>query len=344
MDQARELISFTKHLYYLTRMGAPLSESFRKIRNNIAGGDLREAVISMADKMDEGRTLSSAMSEYSKLFPPDYVKMIEAAESCETLPQVLGELSSYLESVEKARRALQSAALYPGLILNFMFIFIGLVWYFASDSIFTQYVIFIKEIGGNLSPLTWFFIGAAKVIFNPVFMIIWLVLVLAVDISLFTKLPIGTNFILKTPVLSELFKKAYYSRISRALGFMLKQGVSLDAALPLVEKTADSNIVQETLRRMGERVRQGKTLADSMKEEPLFNETFVFMVRHGEEKEELPGSLLEIADFYDDDIKGTYDSFIKMAEPVFLASTGLIVGFLAVTIFMPFYQITGAIN
>ncbi len=344
MDQARELISFTKHLYYLTRMGAPLSESFRKIRNNIAGGDLREAVISMADKMDEGKPLSSAMSEYSRLFPPDYVRMIEAAEACDTLPQVLGELSSHLEAVEKARRTMQGAALYPGLIVNFAFIFIGIVWLFASDSIFNQYVVFINELGRNLSPLTWFFIGAAKVIFNPVFMLFWLVIVVIADICLFTRMPVGANIYLKTPLLKDLFKKAYYSRISRALGFMLKQGVPLDTALPLVEKTAESTMVQETLRRVAERVRQGKTLAESMKDEPLFNETFIFMVKHGEDKEELPGNLLEIADFYDDDLKGFFAGFARMAEPIFLATTGLIVGFLAVSIFMPFYQITGVIN
>jgi type IV pilus assembly protein PilC len=344
MDQARELISFTKHLYYLTRMGAPLAESFRRIKNNVAGGELREAVISMADKLDEGRSLSTAMSEYSRLFPPDYVKMIEAAEECDSLPQVLGELSSYLESVEKARRALQSAALYPGLVLNFALIFIATVWFFASGPIFSQYVTFANDLGRNMSPLTWFFIGAAKIIFNPAFLIFWLAVVVIIDICLFTRMPIGANIFLKTPILQDMFKKAYYSRISRALGFMLKQGVSLDTALPLVEKTAESAVVRDTLRRMSEKIRQGKTLAESMAGEPLFNETFVFMVKHGEEKEELPGSLLEIADFYDEDLKGFYANFARMAEPAFIATTGLIVGFMAVAIFMPFYQITGVIN
>ena len=71
MDRKRELISFTKNLYYLTKMGANLTESFRRIKENISHKELKYAVEDIEEKMEHGDSLSKAMKFHPKVFPPD---------------------------------------------------------------------------------------------------------------------------------------------------------------------------------------------------------------------------------------------------------------------------------
>lgn len=344
MDRAGELISFTKHLFYLTRMGAPLGESLAGMKNDISDRFLKESVAEMGEEVEKGSSLAEAMSGKSRIFPPEYISMIEVAENTRTLPEVLGELASYLEAVEKSRRNIKNAALYPGLVLNFVLLFIMTVWHFSSGALYKTYVGFFLDMGKSISPLTWFFISAGKVIFSPIFIIIFLVFVMAVDIILFTRSGIGTDLLVKLPGFGDIFKKAYTARISRTLGFMLGRGIPLDQAVNQVALTTDSSMIRDILKRVEERVKKGRPLSSAMQGEKLFENTFCFMVKTGEDTEDLPRALFDAADYYEEDLECFYSSFFKFVEPAFLVTVGLLIGFMTTAIFLPFYNMTGAIN
>lgn len=344
MDRARELISFTKHLYYLTKMGAPLTETLEKIKGNISDRRFRKAVEDVEEQMEAGETLSGAMAFHPRQFPADYVKMIEAAEESETLTGVLEKVASYLEAVEVARKNIQTAAFYPGLILNFSFLFVIAVYYFCSNALFTQYSDFIMELGKRVSPVTLFFIGAAKFIFSPVFIVILAVVVLTVDLLIFTRASMLDSFLLKLPFVSDIFRKSYTSRISRTMGFMMKQGLTAQEALNIASKTAESTAVKGVLGNISEYVKQGDKLSSAMKKTDFFSNTFIFMIQNGERNENLPDALIEAAEFIEDDLEGIYKRTLRFIEPVFIAMVGCVVGFMTVCIFLPFYNLTGAIN
>ena len=270
--------------------------------------------------------------------------MIEAAEKTETLPGVLYELSSYLEAVESTRKDIRAAAFYPGLVLNFTFIFIFFIYYFVSEVLFREYVNFSEFTGQILPAEAGFFIGVGKIIFSPAFIVIMLLVILYIDIILFTRSTMGTSFFLKLPVIGDMFKKSYIVRISRSLGFMLKQGITLDEALKLVANTGDTPAIKEALMKSSDKISQGKTLRQAIEGITIFDNTFLFMVEEGEKIDNLPQALLDGADYYEDEIKMLYSSMLRLSEPFFLITVGVIVGFLLVTIFMPFYSITGAIK
>jgi len=344
MDRTREVISFTRHLYYFIKMGASLTESVSNLEEKFSDRKLKNALKDLKDKIEKGQTLSKAMEGHGEIFPSDYVKMIEAAEETETLPQVLYELSGYLETVEVTRRNLKLAAYYPGLVINFAFIFIFFIYFFTSDILFNYYVNFIIETGRTISPVAWFFINAGRFVFSPVFMGIMLAGLICVDISLFTRSSLGTGLFLKLPVIKDIFRKSYMARISRALGFMLKQGITPDKALEFVSKTGESGPVKKQLSDAAEKLKSGKTLSEAFRDKDLFDSTFIFMIKQGEKSENLSQALFDAAEYFEDEMKMLYSGMLKFAEPLFILTVGIIVGFLLVCVFLPFYSITGTIS
>ncbi len=343
MDKTRELISFTKNLYYLTKMGANLTEAFDKIRKNISDKALRDSVDGLKMKMDKGSSLSEAMKEESKVFPPDYVKMIEAAEKTDNLPHVLSDLSKYLETVEFTRTQVKSAAFYPCIIINFAFIFLFFIYYVFSDVLFNQYVNFSLTTGQKLDVISILFINIGKILYSPLFLIVMFLVVCFLDSIVFTGSTAGTNIFIKLPFIGEIFRKAYIVRLSRSLGFMLKQGITMDKSLELAAKTSDSSQVKNILMKASEKVSQGKNLGDALEGVKFFDNTFLFMIRHGEKTGTLPAALFDGADYYEDEMKMLYSGLMKFSEPFFIITAGIIVGFFIISVFKPFYSITGAI-
>jgi type II secretory pathway component PulF len=294
--------------------------------------------------MEQGSSLSEAMKEESKLFPPDYVKMIEAAEETDSLPHVLYDLSKYLETVEFTRSQVKSAAFYPCIIINFAFIFVFFIYYVFSDILFNQYVNFSAITGQELDGLSYLFINIGKILYSPAFIAAMFLAVIFLDVIIFSRSTAGTNIFIKLPVIGEIFRKAYIVRLSRALGFMLKQGITLDKSLELAAKTSDSSQVKNILMKASEKVSQGKNLGYALEGVKFFDDTFLFIIKHGEKTGTLPSALFDGADYYEDEMKMLYSGMMKFSEPFFIITAGIIVGFLLISVFKPFYSITGAIH
>ena len=344
MENSRELIAFTRHLYYITKMGAPLLETMEKIKNDIKDSRLKKAVEDMEGKLEEGESFSGAIRSHPDVFPLEYARMIEVAEKTDSLPQVLSDLSVYLESVEKSRKNMRAASLYPGLVLNFSLLFILVINRFVSKEVLYLYVQTADKVGWGISPFVKFFVEAGRFIFSPVFLIAMAVLIVLMDIMLFTRTSLGTNLLLKLPLVRDIFQKAYTVRICRSLGYMLKQGITCDNAVDMLSETIESNSLKKLLKNGVEELRRGTPLSKALGESKFFENTMIFMVKNGEEKEKLPEALFEAADYYEEDLNNFYKGLFHFVEPAFLITVGLVVGFMVVSLLTPFYFITGAIH
>ena len=68
------------------------------------------------------------------------------------------------------------------------------------------------------------------------------------------------------------------------------------------------------------------------------------MVAIGEKTGNLSEMLAYLAAFYEEEVDNISKNLTTILEPVLLVSIGLIVGFLAIAIISPIYQLTGSIG
>ena len=68
------------------------------------------------------------------------------------------------------------------------------------------------------------------------------------------------------------------------------------------------------------------------------------MIDVGERTGKLEESLLYLADFYEDEIDGVTKNLSTILEPVLLIFIGIVVGFIALAIISPIYELTGSIR
>lgn len=85
--------------------------------------------------------------------------------------------------------------------------------------------------------------------------------------------------------------------LTRQLALLLRAGLSLDRALEIVESATASGADREMVRRLLDRIRSGKSLADAMAAQPsIFSRLYLGMVRAGEASATLEASFERLGD------------------------------------------------
>ncbi|MDP4001198.1 MAG: type II secretion system F family protein, partial [bacterium] len=80
------------------------------------------------------------------------------------------------------------------------------------------------------------------------------------------------------------------------------------------------------------------------KKPKLFSSLVVQMMEVGEESGTTETVLTEVADFYESEIDQTMKNLSSILEPILMVVIGLVVGFLAVALITPIYNITQSIG
>lgn len=141
------------------------------------------------------------------------------------------------------------------------------------------------------------------------------------------------------PLRGQRVKASAIAATCVLLADQLEAGVSLLKALRVMEQQTSSNSLKGALSRIAERVADGSTLADAMREhQALFGELEVSMVRAGEEGGFLDDALRRLATVRErqEEIRGRLVS--ALAYPALLTVVGFIVVIGMLTFFVPKFE------
>ncbi|MCC8998445.1 MAG: type II secretion system F family protein, partial [Candidatus Contendobacter sp.] len=133
------------------------------------------------------------------------------------------------------------------------------------------------------------------------------------------------RWFLRLPLFGDLIAKVETARLSRTLGTLLGNGVSLLNALTIVRETLSNRVLAGALGEVAEHVKTGRGLADPLLESGDFPKLAVQMVRVGEETGQLQEMLLQVADTYDAEVQTAVKRMLTLLEPAMILGLGVII-------------------
>jgi len=134
-------------------------------------------------------------------------------------------------------------------------------------------------------------------------------------------------------------KKVAIARFSRNFSTMLGAGVPIMQALGIVGETSGNFVVEKALKKVQESVRQGKSVAGPLAEEPVFPNMVVQMIAVGEDSGSLEIMLDKVGDFYEAEVEATTKALTSLIEPLMIAIIGIVVGGMVVALYLPTFSI-----
>jgi general secretion pathway protein F len=330
-----EVATFTRQLSTLLRSGIPLAEALGALVEQIPNIRFKTPVAEVRSAVNEGSSLADSLAKHPKLFDDLYVSMVRAGEVAGNLDEVLTRLADFLEASGKLKSKVQSAMIYPLVMMVVGAVIMGVLMVKVIPEITTMFTQQGKTLPWNTRLLIWSsdFIGKN---------FLWILIGIAVAIVLFTKWstskegrPVWHRFVLKLPVLGELVRTINVGRFARTLGTMLQSGVPMLRSLDTAKQIMGNVILQQAIEDAKKAVTEGESLAQTLKKSGQFPATMIHMVAVGEKAGQLEQMLERVATTFETEVDTKLGRFTALLEPLMLVIMGGGVAFIVFSILQP---------
>ena len=338
--KAADLTIMTRQLSTMVSSGMTILRSLYVLEAQTENKDLAEVITAVRKDVEAGLPLSDSLERHDEVFTPLFVAMVRAGETGGVLESALLRVADQLEKDDALRRQVKSAMVYPAVVISFAgIVLIALVTFLVPVFVGT-----FKQFGGDLPLITKFTVALSD-IFTHFW---WLMIALGVGSwKLFKKWKTSEKgrgqwdaFRLRTPFkIGDIVQKVSIARWSRTLSSLVSAGVPLMAALEITGKTAGNRVVEDAMTDVVNSVKQGGTIADPLKQAPVFPGMVVQMVAVGEETGALDAMLSKVADFYEDQVDASVKSLTSILEPVMIVFVGGMVGFIVISMYLPLFKV-----
>ncbi len=330
--QGEAITSMTRELATLLRAGLPLDQALHTLEKVSTNQSVKKLVNDIYSRVQGGATLSSAMESQGENFSRLYLNMIRAGEAGGALETVLQRLSDYLERGAEMRSTIISALIYPAILFVIAILSVIVLMIFVVP----QFVPLFEDVGETIPFTTQMVFGTAE-LFRQFW---WLCPILIVGaVWLFQnqlkdpeKRFRWHQFLLRTPMISELIIKIEVSRFSRTLGTLLSNGVPLLTGVSIVSEVINNLAIASIIRDLTGNIEQGGRLADALTKASYFPSLAVQLIHVGEETGELESMLLKIADIYDQETNSSIKRILTLIEPVLILGLGGVIAVIIISI------------
>lgn len=337
-----ELAIFSRQMYSLTKSGIPILRAIGGLAETTTSKRLQVTLRGISEQLERGRTLSSAMHGYPKVFSQLFVSVIHVGENTGKLDEVFLQLSKYLESEQETRKQIKAATRYPSFVIIAVLVAIVILNIFVIP-IFAQ---MFKKLGADLPLMTQVLIASSTFFVQK-----WPYLLAGVLIAVF-----GTRHYLKTeqgayrwdklkvslPLIGNIIERSLLSRFSRSFAMMLRSGVPLTTALNLVADAVDNRFMAKQIIGMRRDIEKGDSLLRASHSSGLFTPLVLQMFGVGEETGQVDEMLTDVADYYEREVDYDIKNLTARIEPILIVIVAIMVLILALGIFTPMWDMANA--
>lgn len=335
-----DLILFTKQFRSLFKAGVPIVRSLQVLQAQTQDRALKEAIGSMLQSINQGFTLTAAMEKHDTIFSPLYCSMIRAGEMSGSVPESLERLIYIIEHESRIKSDIKSALQYP------MIVTIALVaaFFVLLTFVIPQFVEMFSK-GGIVLPMPT---KIAMMLYQ--FLSSYWYLLLGGAIAFFVGLKsylkteqghyVKDTIIIRLPILGPLFLKAAMSRFASIFGILQSSGVPVMTSMKILSDVMGNKAISRELDRVREQIQEGRGIAAPLGAAKYFPPMVVDMVAIGEETGNIEDMLKQVTLHYDDEVSYAVKRLSDLIGPVLIVGLAAVVGFFALAIFLPMWDLT----
>src|SRR4051794_38260482 len=343
--KAAELTVMTRQLATMITAGMTLLRAFYVLEDQLENKKLKDTVGAVREDIESGLAFSDALAKHPKVFSPLYVAMVRAGETGGVLEASLDRISDQLEKDDELRRQVKGAMAYPIVVLTFaMCVLIGLIAFIVP--------VFVKvfaDFGGDLPLITKLTVQMSNVVTGQWYLLIAAAIGGPIAFKKWRTSKMGRpqwdRIRLKFPFkIGVTVQKIALARWSRTFAALYSAGVPIMQAIEITGQTAGNSVIEKAMADVIESVKSGGSIADPLKEAPIFPAMVAQMIAVGEETGNLDAMLSKVADFYEDEVAAAVKALTSILEPVMIILVGGIVGFIVIAMYMPMFKVYDAIK
>jgi len=335
-----EKIMFTNNLSGMLTAGLSLNRALSILEKQSTNSAFEEVLRGLEEDISKGNTLSEGMKKYPKVFGGLFIPMVHAGEESGSLPSTLTEVGSTLKKSYDLNKKIKGALTYPSIIIFAMMVIAVFMMIYVVPTLTKTFA----DMGSELPASTKAIIWISDAVSQHILLFLSSIAGLALGIFLLSKLKIVQRYfdkgILYLPVIGKIVKEVNTARTARTMSSLLLSGVSISNSLAITEEVLQNVHYKELVHNAINSIEKGMVLSASFKENTfLYPVMMGEMIEVGEETGNLSKMLLDIANFYENEVDNKTKDLSTIIEPVLMLLIGAAVGTFAISMIKPMYSV-----
>ncbi len=332
-----DIALFTRRLADLSGAGLPLDRVLRILTEQTESAQLARVAEEALEDVKRGLPVSQALEKFPKLFPPMFTQSLRAGEASGQFSESASRLADLMENEVARRSQIVSAMIYPA-VLTFTAVFVVI---FLLTFVVPRLTVVFEGLGDTLPMSTKILLSTTEFLTGYWIQILVGIVVVIVGLKFYLGTQAGREArdaaILKLPGIGKVAKKAIVSRYARVLGTLVNGGVPILDALQLAGLASGNSVFIKSNERVGQEVKEGKTIAGALRDAGEFPPVLTHMVAIGEETGDLPKMLNRVSDSLDFEVEQGLRRLTTLVEPIIVLTMGAFVAFVVLSVLLPIF-------
>jgi type IV pilus assembly protein PilC len=339
-----EVMHLSRQLSAFVRAGLPLIEAVHTLGVESGNPTLRRTMADVEQGLHRGDSLSSCFDRHPRTFPAYYRGILRSAELTGQLDTVLDQLAKYLERDLEARRRINQALIYPGMIAVLALFTVVVL----AGFVLPRFRTFFEGLDAELPLAPRILLGITDFVLGWWWAVLGGVVAAVLIVLLALQSKAGRyawdRILLGLPIIGGTIRYALVERFCRVLASMAAAGVALPEAMRVATESVRNLVFVRSLSRVNEEMLEGQGLAVPLSRTRLFPGTAARMIRVGEETGTLETQLEVTARYYESELDYKLKKLTALFEPAIIIAVGVVVGFVAVAMVSAMYGIFGQVD
>jgi type II secretory pathway component PulF len=333
-----EIIVFSQQLSTLYKAGLPLLSGLKGLRDQTLNQKFKEILEDIGLQVEGGNTLFGAMSKYPDVFSVVYLNMIRAGETSGRLGESLDRFVTLADRELRTRQRVKETTRYPKIVIVSVIIAFVVLLAFVIP----RFAQVFAQFNTTLPLPTQIMIGVNNLFHNYWYLILPVFLLAPILLKRYIQTKKGRVFWdrlkIRIPGFGRLFIIAALSRFAHTFVMLNKSGIPILQTLEITSTTINNVIISQSIEEISRQVREGRSLTDGMRESGRFTPLVIQMVGVGETTGTLDEMLIRITEYYDIELENSIKKMTTYIEPALTLFMGVVVLFLALAVFLPWWN------
>lgn len=341
----RDLINFSFYLEQLTRAGVPILEGLADLRDGEDNPTFRDVITGLIEAIEGGNSFSQALALYPKIFDDVFISLIRVGERSGRMSHVLVDITETLKWQDELLGKARKIMTYPAVIGTLVLSVVMFMMIFVVPDIMDA----IVGLGGAIPLETRILMATSHFLVDFWYLVLAAPFAIYYILKYFYRTSSSARFkldgiLLKLPIIGTVNEKIKISRFTRYFSLMFASGITVLDAINLSKGVLSNTVLEDGIERAWQQISEGSSISEAFKNIGIFPPLVVRMLRVGESSGQMDKSLNNVSYFFDRDINDSIEKMEPVLQTSLMATIGLIVMWLALSVLDPIYDTIATID
>lgn len=292
-----------------------------------------------------GESFSTALQNQGRVFPALLINMVRSAEATGEIIKTLDDMASYYTEIDKTRKEMISAIIYPAILLVFSIAILTFIMVYVIP----EFIQIYDQAGITVSGFTLSIINLSKYItshINMILLIAFGIILILLFLYKYNKMVrrMIQSFGMHIPFFGKIIIYHELTLFTKTFASLLRNSVYITDSMEILVNITNNEVYKEIMIETISNIARGDKISKSFYNKWCVPDACYYMIVTGEATGELSLMMEKVASYFNDLHKARVTNLKSFLEPIMIVILALIVGIVILAVVIPMFSLYGQIG